>query len=60
MKNRPAQDERPRTVLVVYDTDEGAQGEQEEELKCRNPGNGATGVIFQRSNLVVLLEATHT
>ena len=59
MKNRPAQDEWPRSIAVVYDTHERAQGEQEEELKRWNPGNGAAGVAFQRSDLVVLLEATH-
>ena len=59
MKKRSANDERPRSIIVEYYADDRPQGEQEEELERRNPGNGATGVVFQRSNLVVLLEAAY-
>ena len=59
MKKRPANDERPRSVVVEYYADDRPQGEQEEDLERRNPGNGAAGIVFQRSNLVILLEAAH-
>ena len=59
MKERPTNDERPRSVVVEYYADDRPQGEQEEELERRNPGNGATRVVFQRPYLVILLEAAY-
>lgn len=60
MQKRPAEDEWPGPVIVVYNTDDWPQCKQKEQLERWNPGNGAAGILFQRPDLVILLETAHT